>query len=104
MKSNGLIRQLRRPIHYGKTLFTITRCKLLLLRWALQHGLRLKWIVTRPDVPSPHSAFYKICHRLGYRITTDAKRAGRSHHRVGRCDGAPGGSGSWMRWRRNIAF
>ncbi len=33
-------------------------------------------MVTRPDFPSPHSAFYKICHRLGYRITTDARRAG----------------------------
>ena len=76
MKSSGLIRQLRRPIHYSKTLFTISRCKLLLLRWALSHGLRLKWIVTRPDFPSPHTAFYKICHQLGYRITTDVKHAG----------------------------
>ncbi len=76
MKPRGLARQLRRPIHYGKTLFTISRCKLLLLRWALRHRRWPKWIVTRPDVPSPHSAFFKICHRLGYRITTDARRTG----------------------------
>ena len=75
MKPSGLTRQLRRPIHYGKRLFTISRCKLLLLRWAFRHGGRLKWIVTRPDAPSPNSVFYKICHRLGYRITTDARHA-----------------------------
>lgn len=76
MKASGFSRHLRRPIHYSKTLFTISRCKLLLLRWGLRHRLRLRWVVTRPDVPSPHSAFYKICHRLGYRITTDVRRAG----------------------------
>jgi len=76
MKTNGRFMRVRRWIHNAKKLFTISRCKLLLLRWALGHGFRLKWIVTRPDAPSPHSAFYKICHALGYRITTDVRRAG----------------------------
>src|SRR6266446_5499331 len=75
MKPSRLILRWKLPFYYGKISFTILRCKFLLLRSELRNHLRVKWIVTRPDLPSPHSAFYKICHSLGYRITTQVKRA-----------------------------
>ncbi len=56
-------------------LLLIAQCKGLLLYAMIRNGSGARYIVTRPDLPSPYTAFYKICHRLGYRITRDLRLA-----------------------------
>ncbi len=60
------------PFYYAKLFFLILQCKCLFLVAVLRNRSRSRWIVTWPEEPSPYSALYKICHRLGYRITNAA--------------------------------
>src|SRR2546426_12754632 len=69
-----LVRILKLPFHYGKLLLLVLQCKHLLVAAIFRNGFRAGLVLTLPDRPHPHSAFYKICHRLGYMITRDANR------------------------------
>ena len=76
MKHRSAVTWLKLPFYYGKLILLIAQCKALLLLETLRRRARGNWIVTRPDLPSPYTAFYKIAHRLGYRLTNDARHAG----------------------------
>ncbi len=65
---------LKLPFYYGKLFLLIAQCKYLFLLALLRSRSRPRWIVTWPESPSPFSALYKICHRLGLRITTQAQQ------------------------------
>ena len=67
----ALITRLKLPFHYAKLGTLILQCKFLLLWAAVRNGFRTKRVLTVPDKPPPWSAFYKICHLLGYRVTSD---------------------------------
>jgi len=67
----ALITLLKLPFHYAKLGALILQCKFLLLRAAGQNGFRTSRVLTVPDKPPPWTAFYKICHLLGYRVTSD---------------------------------
>jgi hypothetical protein len=70
---NSFVRRLKLPFHYGKLLLLILQCKLLKLAAFIRSGCHSKTILTLPHKPHPHSSLYKICHRLGYRVTRNAR-------------------------------
>lgn len=75
MKLNSIVGPLKLPFYYAKLLLLIAQCKCLLLLAVIRNRSRSRWVVTRPEMPSPFSALYKICHRLGYRITNNVQQA-----------------------------
>ena len=75
MNLSSVVGVLKLPFYYAKLLLLIAQCKCLLLFAVIRNRSLSRWIVTRPDRPSPYSAFYKICHRLGYRITNNVRQA-----------------------------
>ena len=75
MKFSSVIGVLKLPFYYAKLFLLIAQCKCLLLFAVIRNRSLSNWIVTRPETPSPYSALYKICHRLGYRITSNARNA-----------------------------
>ncbi len=75
MTLKSVVGLLKLPFYYAKLALLIAQCKCLLLLAVIRNRSLPKWIVTHPETPSPYSAFYKICHRLGYRITNNVRRA-----------------------------
>lgn len=69
--TSALITRLKLPFHYAKLGMLIVQCKFLLFWAAARNGFRTNRVLTVPDKPSPWSAFYKICHLLGYSFTSD---------------------------------
>ena len=51
-----------------------SQCKLLMLMAISKRGFREKTLLAVPHKPSPLHALYKICHRLGYTITSSVTR------------------------------